>query len=524
MSFVEDIILRIHQKKLEFGDVNINVENYRIVRYITLLLISASIYVIYKMTSRSVWVDEATLLKNMFEAESLSQFIQPLQHYNQAQPLLASVFYKSIVTYVSEDFRHIRLFISPIFLIFIFNLNSIVKDSALRQAVLFLVVFANVYNLGFYFTEIKHYSLEILSSSLMLYGLHLYYKTHRLIAPAAIVIASLPLGFSTLIPGVIILSYIFLTEYRKKILIRSKHLIGMILCSIFVIGITYLHMTILTVYQIGNYETYMSKGLFNDLIKLIVTVTRTYGFPFIIASALATIYSLKSTKNTFLFKLNIIFILITFAVLAGKLTGAYPVTSPKHLAWILPFSIVITTLAISNSLETYKTRAYFAFALLAIITVLSLSAVSKISTNNYPELTANNQLYNYVSQLEKTVIVVHPTAQPTLQYYSMLIPALNKHKFYGRWDSKSKKNKVENLISYNSRFARLLNSTFVIPEKNYYYLLSNSLPIEDIHNFKINELRNKFSNSDCTYSIAFSDNRVQLLKVSCNYDGAHSAD
>lgn len=39
------------------------------------------------LASRSVWIDEAMLLKNIIEVNTLNGFITPLPYYDQAEPV-----------------------------------------------------------------------------------------------------------------------------------------------------------------------------------------------------------------------------------------------------------------------------------------------------------------------------------------------------------------------------------------------------------------------------------------------------
>jgi len=158
--------------------MDIHKNNSRIIQFVIFLLILLSMFTVYQMSYRSVWLDEAMLLKNILDNKSFSDFISPLPYYNQAEPFMASIFFKFTTNYISENFQIIRLFIASLLVISVFPLLAIFKKNAFGQLVLILIIFANIYTLGFYFTEIKHYPLEIFSSSFMLYAIYLYGSGH----------------------------------------------------------------------------------------------------------------------------------------------------------------------------------------------------------------------------------------------------------------------------------------------------------------------------------------------------------
>jgi hypothetical protein len=105
-------------------------------------------------------------------------------------------------------------------------------------------------------------------------------------------------------------------------------------------------------------------------------------------------------------------------VIAGKVIGFYPVTYPRHVIWLVPFSLVICSVAIleftASSSSTFKILGWVLF------TVLSLQALKacykNINGDNY-EYTDNAALYGYVAHLSPATILVHPNAQPSLEFY-----------------------------------------------------------------------------------------------------------
>ena len=484
-----------------------NKNNFLLIRLATFLLIGVGILTVYKMTYRSVWVDEAMLLKNILNTQSFLDFINPMPYYKQAEPFVASLFFKFITDYISYDFQIIRSVIALSLIIFIFPLILIFKKNIFGQLILILVIFSNLLILGYYFTEIKHYFLEILSSSLMIYSLYLYDKTDKLVNALLILSISTLMGFSTLLPSIIIFIYFLSQEYKKNKLFLNKNIL-ILSFHLLVIILTYIHMKLLTVDQV-TYKAYLSHGLVNDLVTLIFGVAFTaYGKPFIYLAGIATIYAFFVNKKSFLFKLNLIFLTLILVVVVGKLTGVYPIIYGRHLLWILPFSIVIVTLVITNTLKRGGIYKYIGFLLLIGLLFQSLKVGYTVYNQKLPEYrasseyTANSNLYKYVAKMDASTIVILPNAQPSIEYYFRLIPDLKKHKYYGFYDSK---------INPISPFL------LPIPKNMFYYLMSHSQKIDDIpRSDETKRVLDVFKENNCHYLSVFDDRRVQLLKVNCN--------
>lgn len=485
----------------------------------TLLLIGLSIFVVYQMTHRSIWLDEALLLKSILNNKSFLDFINPLPYYNQAEPFTASLFFKFVTNSISDHFQIIRLSIALLLVIAITPLLSIFKKNMFGQLILMLVIFANLFTFGLYFTEIKHYAFEIFASCFMVYSIYLYDKTNKLIIAGLIISISVVIGFSTLIPAIIILGYILLVEYKRSKRLFRKDIVFVFGFSLLMIIITYVHMKVLTVPQVSNYGVYLSKGFIGDLKKLAIAAFSAYGKSFMFIASIATIYALFTNKKLFLFKLNIIFLVIILVVFIGKLTGVYPVVGGRHLVWLLPFSIVITTLAIVDSLKEGKSHKYVGYLLTIGLLIQSLNVGYKVYNKKLPEFAANNNLYKYVANMDKSTIVLFPLAQPSFEYYSKIMPNLKKHKYYGLWDSKTKQ--VDLLAEKG--FSMLFSDTFSIPNREFYYLISHLGDINVINHthYRAILLRKKFKEENCSYSSIFRDNGVQILKVICNSKGTN---
>jgi hypothetical protein len=469
-----------------------------LIRLTSFLLITLGVIIVLKMTHKSVWIDEAALLKNIISNKSYLDFFYPLPYSKQAEPFIASLFFKFTTEYISYDYQLIRSVIAMCLVVFIWPLLLIFKKKPLAQLVLVLVVILNLPILSYYFTEIKHYFFEILASSFMIYSIYLYNETKNLSKAIFILSIVTLLGFSTLIPSIITFIYFLLSGYRNNRIIFKKETLWVSGFYVLIILATYFHMKYLTSQQ-TSLASYVSKGVVNDLWAFKRLVFMVYGPVFIYFAGFSTIYALFVNHKSLLFKLNVIFVVLLLVVVFGKLIGVYPIISERHLVWILPYSIVITSLCIMYLLEKQTLFRYFGYALIIGLFYLSITISYDLWVKKLPERTANNNLYHYVSKMNKSTIVIFPSAIPSFEYYIELIPFLKKHEY----SLDTGKNSIEHSI----------------PKGKFYYLLSHSESIDDTRKTyrskRTERVREIFNKNSCTYTSVFLDFSVQLLEVTC---------
>lgn len=479
-----------------------------LIRLTSLLLIILGAILVLKMTHRSVWIDEAALLKNIISNKTYLDLFYPLPYYKQAEPFIVSLFFKFTTEHFSYDFQLIRTVIAMFMVVFIWPLLLIFKKKPFAQLVLVLVVILNLPVLSYYFTEIKHYFLEILASVFMIYSIYLYNETKKLNKPIFILSISTLLGFSTLIPSAIIFIYFLLSEYRKNETFLKKETLLILGFYILIVIVTYGHMKFLTAQQ-TSVASYKSSGVVGDLLTLKRLAFLVYGHIFIYLASFSTIYALFVDKTSFIFRLNIIFVAILLVVVVSKLIGVYPIISERHLVWILPFSIVITALSIMSLLERQALYKYTGYILISGLFFHTLNVSYKLHVQKLPERTANNNLYGYVSKMKKSTIVIFPAAVPSFEYYFTLMSALKKHEYY------LDKNRDDYYLGYENNIA-----FFTISENKFYYLLSHTAHIDNTRktstSYRTERVREIFKKNNCSYSSVFSDYRVQLLKVNCS--------
>ena len=360
------------------------------------LIAISSMLIFYKMTGRSVWVDEGMLLKSIFTNNFLD-FINPLPYYDQAQPFFVSIIHK-LISLISIDFKIIRAILLIICLAsIIFFVIKISQNEKINPFLMALVLFSTILSVGFYLTEIKHYSFEIIATFGMIYFANNFFKEKISYISTIIFIALLSIiGFSSIIPACMTIFYISIFQlYKEKQKFFSKKNIFAILLSLILIAITYFHMKHLTIFQISNHDVYLSKGIFDDIKALAFSALGAYGKVFILVSALSSIVVLfYSNKKSFLFHLNNIFLLTVTIVTLAKLGGVYPVISDRHIVWIVPFSIFIVALFLNDIFQDKNNKLQILFLLILMAFFLqTANIIYKSFTTELNERTANNKLY-----------------------------------------------------------------------------------------------------------------------------------
>ena len=295
------------------------------------LIVISSMLIFYKMIGRSVWVDEAMLLKSIF-ANNFLGFINPLPYYDQAQPFFVSIVHK-LISLISIDFKIMRAILLIICLapIFFFTIK-IYQNEKINPFLLSLVLFSTILSVGFYLTEIKHYSFEIVATFGMVYFTNNFFKEKSSYFKTIIFISLIStIGFSSIIPACMIILYISLFQlYKEKQNFFTKNNIFGILLSLILIAITYLHMKHLTIFQISNHDVYLNKGILEDIKSLAFSALGAYGKVLILVSAFSSIFVLfYKNKTSFLFHLNNIFLLIVIVVTLA--VGTQRIWPPRAL-------------------------------------------------------------------------------------------------------------------------------------------------------------------------------------------------
>lgn len=480
-----------------------------------------TLWVFYNLIGRSIWVDEGMLLKSIVESDSWLNYVQPLAFYDQAQPMLISFFHQFVIHFVSLEIDVLRIATLIATLIISAPILYVLykeKTGVLLPALLFL---GFSFSIGFYLTEIKHYAFEVVASFLMITVVYSYLIQKLNFVVSAILIGFITIiGFSTLIPAFVLIAYISLTELTKERdgFFNVKNIGALVIAAIFGL-FTFLHMQHLTVYQINNYDAYLSKGFWGDIKTLIAVGASIHGKALTAVTAVIVIAGLFADRKSLFFKFTSIYILIVGMVVIGKLTGVYPIASGRHLIWLAPFSYILILFGLRyfSQIKSKLNNTVFAVCTL-IIALQAINVIYKTSTGNSPELVSNNQLYSFLSEQPSSNVVLFPHAQPTLQYYLLLSPGLNKHNYIGFTNNFSEPKDPS--AARERVYARIVSIFNDLPSGKFYYLVSHQAPLfsEDVpewQNWTGAYTESKLKQYDCTHIEVFKGHQAQLLEVEC---------
>jgi hypothetical protein len=151
------------------------------------------------LATRSVWVDEAMVLKAVIELKTPAEFFKPLAYYDQAEPTLASLFFKAMLSLFHYSIEPLRLavlvvsclLISPMFLVF--------KHYRWGVVVFLLALIGHGFSTGMFVTELKHYFLEVCVSYLAIFAIWKAQERNNLYWPVIMAAVVSFMGFSTII-------------------------------------------------------------------------------------------------------------------------------------------------------------------------------------------------------------------------------------------------------------------------------------------------------------------------------------
>ena len=489
------------------------------------LLVLAIIAAVAVLATRSIWVDEATLLTSIYHID-FSQVLQPLPFYDQASPLLPLLFTKLISLIAGTNIELFRVLLFAVNIAFAVPLlTCILKEKGIISAVCLALVFvAVIYSIGYYFTEIKHYGFEAAAIFLFLYWFVIYIDNQEKALSARLIWIPpfvVYMGFSTLLIAPALLAYIaidtFLAhQFKPKAwqLAIKKHLkLGFVLALACVVG--YIQMKQLTLFQMGNtwsQQIYGHKGISADISSLYIAFLEAFSPKYLLLVVLSSVLALFLNAKTIVFKLNLFFISLIMLVVVLKILGLYPVLSGRHLVWILPISMLVIALAIPALLQT-KITLFFTLALVlfAALGLMVANNVVILSKGLNGEVTSNNDLYLKLSQQPKSDVFVFVAAQASLEIVQM--QQKMPHQFYGlsQLARLSSMKPLANEQAFSDwQFAQMPQT------KAFLMIISHSHPIQqEPANFKIKALRATLKKNNCDYISLYQGIKVQLLRVNC---------
>jgi hypothetical protein len=478
------------------------------------LAVLASLFL--TLATRSIWIDEAMLLKDIIELRSPEEFFKPLPYYDQAEPVLASLFFKAIMLLFQYSIEPLRLSVLALSCVLIAPVFAVFRPYRWGALVLILALIGHSFSMGLFLTELKHYFLEISVSFLAIFALWRAGQTDNLYWPIGMAAAVSVLGFSTLIVSGALLVYAFACFALRPRDDRRGATIVAFFSAALVILAAYAYMKYLTVYQLGNYDDYYKTTALGSLGVLKEAILGAYGKALLITSGVASVVLLFTHKSGFVCRLNLFFIGIALIVLAGRIVGFYPATYPRHVIWLAPFSMVIACLAILE-FTTRRSRPLRILGWL-LLTLMALQAGKACYNNlrgvNY-EYVDNNALYEHVAQMPPTEFLVYPDAQPSLEYYALLDPRLSKHQYVRVYDEITRfRDPKMGKVEYLDSLADLLRQR---PSKDFSVLVSHVNLDKDISG-RGKALEAEINRLNCTYTSYFYVYNAQLIRVHCPLD------
>jgi hypothetical protein len=469
-------------------------------KYYFILIILLMFFVGFLALNRSLWVDEAMILINISEVDFLDMF-KPLPYYTQASPLAPMFFQKVIYNLSDGNFFIVRFCTHLIsFVLVIIFLLEISREKELDWRVWLSTLTLTLYTFLLYSTEIKHYTFEF-SSSLLLILSFIYYLKNENNKAFLFSLAAISLGFSNIIPFGIILTAIFTLKLINKE--KTNAYLKYFILSLVIVLAKYLYMKYLTSYQISTHDVYLSKGLIQDTKSLFVSVASIHGIYLILLTAISLLYGLLSSKeNKFYRNFSLLYLAIVTSVFILKITSLYPVISGRHVFWLVPFSITLSSLFIKSVINKGKHTKK-----ILIVLVIPLFITNSMKFIKYNENTANNALVSKISalcSLDTTNIIGGPLSDRVLYLYRNELESNCIKNYFNLNLSASKE-----LFFYTVSMKRL--SLFNNEKDN--YLILTHFDIKNTEHKRYKGLMRSLKEYNLNYNIYFDDKNVAILYI-----------
>lgn len=506
------------------------------------------------LSRRSVWVDEAMFLRNVFEFGPAA-FVGPLPYYDQAAPFLASVLFEAVERLGGRDVPAMRMVVFAVVAACAWILLVEMRRGRGTGTVAAWLVgcVASTYSVLLFATELKHYALELGAGALLVAWFTAYLEDPpRASRPAftALVALAMLLSFASIVAaaGIAVAVTIDALRQRDPSVLRQA---ALPLAVAGVLGaVMALHLRDATVFQLANYrEVYASggaavlapggRGVLQTLRDLAELATATAGAPLLAATALATLAALSSPGDRLLSGLGTLAVVTVALVVAGRLTDAYPVFAPRHIVWMLPIALTVVACSIAALFARRSTAARLAgSAILALVLVQAGTELARVMRGDDASRTDNEALYRSLASQPPSDVLVYFLAEPSLAVYATIMPGLDRHRYFGRLSPSSGFTPDEERVmrdfasvhdqpgafSVYSVFNRRDDATPLVlwqfeqlPDRSrFLLLLSHTARLEEepaIH--RIRALRTVLQEHDCVTSTLYAGRRAQLLSVSC---------
>lgn len=486
------------------------------------------IAVISPLLNRSLWVDETMLLSN-FPLDRIDNILQPLPKYVQAGAPIHNIFLNFF-----SDYSYV--FLRSLSFVIIVGGSLIALNffrSPAIEAIIVGISILSLYTILYYASEIKHYGLEILGSSIVIaWYLNKDAESQLRAKDLIILCAALFMGISTIVITSIALALYFIRNYAKTKQLTAAHLRYGVLYLLIVITY-YLLIKMTTRFQIDSHpEVYGIHGM-RALGYFIKAVPLQWSLiPAVCANTIVMFYHWRDNKvANFLIYGGIV--LSVFLILSAL--GYYPVRYSRHLVWTSAFLLAGFHLSIQLSMKLPKFSKYIVLIILTLYILPVSTTILKIAKGSSEyENTENNKIISWLEENEPTYIGMWHGAQPAIEYYSRQIHELKKHEYFGVTfeDTKmivsaKRKYKSKELVFGTDKDNRM-NSSMLIemypyirakylidnaPTKVPYFIFASHLNYGNEKNEFWNAIKKELDRSKCKYEKIKEGKRVFLLSV-----------
>jgi hypothetical protein len=471
-------------------------------KYYFILILLLIFFVGFISLDRSLWVDEALILVNIAKLDFLDMF-KPLPYYDQASPLIPMFYQKLIYKLSNGNFFILRLctlLLSFTFVIMFLCQIAKEKEKELDWKIWLSTLTLPMYTFLYYSTEIKHYIFEF-TSSLFLILSFIYYLKNKNNKAFLFSLAALSLGFSNIIPIGIILVVIFALKFINKE--KSYDYFKYFIISLVIVLAKYFYMKYLTSYQISVHDVYLSKGLIQDTKSLISSVIDAHGKYLTFLTAISLLYGLFTSKeNKFYKNFLLLYLIIVTSVLILKISSLYPVISGRHVFWLVPFSITLSSLFIKSVISKGKHTNK-----ILIVLATGLFIINSMKFIEYNENTANNALISKINELcsiETNNIIGAPITERVLYVYQ------------NKLASNCIRNDLILKLSPSlklSFYTVLMERLSLLNHKKENYLIFTHFNIKDAGHARNKDLMRALKEYNLNYNIYFDDKNVAILYI-----------
>lgn len=384
------------------------------------------------------WTDEAMLIANLAEIDIRDVFT-PLPLFEQAAPLgymLAALAVFDIVPDPEHSVTGLRFLSAAASIASAVLIYAVCRDVADRSLGVLAVVFLCLTYAGArYGLEIKHYSFEILATSLLLFTTYRYYKDRNGVSLQMVAAAAIfAILFSFTAPIVIAASFVpvlLLQAPKAETKWLDIRMLALSIAMMLVFLVYYFsYTTPVTENQFAGYShIYHDKALsaftFSDLKRLVYLLAQTtwvYGprnhwpYAFTAIFVLGAVFLLLRARHI----LASVIIALVF-VMALSAANIFPAHSVRHLVFLLPLlSIILASgiyLIVNDFLKIFCKRHHLVTLVLTCLVLVPFATVTLIRANKVDTRQNISPLLDHVAETSgvSVPVFVYYGAQPVMR-------------------------------------------------------------------------------------------------------------